>query len=198
MKTKERKTKETEIKAGIVLYGKGESRIQTGIAFFNHMLETFSKHALIDLEIDCKGDIDVDYHHSVEDCGIVIGELLKESIYPLNGVERFGNASVVMDEACVECDIDLSNRAFLFFDLARSDIGETIFQGSILDFNVELIEEWFRAVSMQANISMHLKLKRGKNLHHIAEAAFKSFAVALRRALTPNQRISIPSTKGCL
>lgn len=198
MNFQERKTQETNIRAGIKIYGTGSYSIDTKIAFFDHMLEAFSKHSLIDLELRCLGDIDVDYHHSVEDCGIVIGQLLRESIYPLNGVERFGNASVVMDEACVECDIDLSNRAFLFYDLARKDLDEKILQGAILDFNVELVEEWFRAVCMQSNISVHITLKRGRNLHHIIEASFKAFAVALRRALMQNSQISIPSTKGCL
>lgn len=194
----ERKTQETNIKARMKIYGTGNYSIDTKIAFFDHMLEAFSKHSLIDLELKCLGDIDVDYHHSIEDCGIVIGQLLREGIYPLNGVERFGNASVVMDESCVECDIDLSNRAFLFYDLARKDLDEKVLQGTILDFNVELVEEWFRAVCMQANISVHITLKRGRNLHHIIEASFKAFAVALRRALMQNSQISIPSTKGCL
>ena len=198
MKVLERHTKETQIKASLNLYGSGKSDIQTGIGFFDHMLTSFSKHALIDLSLKCIGDIEVDYHHSVEDCGIVIGKLLKESLYPIDGVERFGSACVVMDESCVECDLDLSHRPFLYFDLARRDLNEKIFAGQIRDFNVELIEEFFRAVMMQSSISAHLVLKRGQNLHHIIEASFKAFAVALRRAITKNNRIKIPSTKGVL
>ncbi|MCE3036613.1 imidazoleglycerol-phosphate dehydratase HisB [Helicobacter sp. faydin-H20] len=194
----ERKTRETQIQMGLRIYGSGQAKVATSISFFDHMLEAFTKHSLMDLELVCKGDIEVDYHHSIEDCGIVMGQLLKKGIYPLHGVERFGNASVVMDEACVECDIDLSNRAFLFFDLARKEIGESILQGQIRDFNVELIEEWFRAVVMQGNMSVHLVIKRGKNLHHIIEAAFKAFGVALRRALSKNDSMAIPSTKGVL
>lgn len=194
----ERKTRETQIQMGLRIYGSGQAKVATSISFFDHMLEAFTKHSLMDLELVCKGDIEVDYHHSIEDCGIVMGQLLKKEIYPLHGVERFGNASVVMDEACVECDIDLSNRAFLFFDLARKEIGESILQGQIRDFNVELIEEWFRAVVMQGNISVHLVIKRGRNLHHIIEAAFKAFGVALRRALSKNDSMAIPSTKGVL
>ncbi|MCE3040142.1 imidazoleglycerol-phosphate dehydratase HisB [Helicobacter anatolicus] len=194
----ERKTRETQIQMGLRIYGSGQAKVATSISFFDHMLEAFTKHSLMDLELVCKGDIEVDYHHSIEDCGIVMGQLLKKEIYPLHGVERFGNASVVMDEACVECDIDLSNRAFLFFDLARKEIGESILQGQIRDFNVELIEEWFRAVVMQGNMSVHLVIKRGRNLHHIIEAAFKAFGVALRRALSKNDSMVIPSTKGVL
>ncbi|MCE3037747.1 imidazoleglycerol-phosphate dehydratase HisB [Helicobacter anatolicus] len=194
----ERKTRETQIQMGLRIYGSGQAKVATSISFFDHMLEAFAKHSLMDLELVCKGDIEVDYHHSIEDCGIVMGQLLKKRIYPLHGVERFGNASVVMDEACVECDIDLSNRAFLFFDLARKEIDESILQGQIRDFNVELIEEWFRAVVMQGNMSVHLAIKRGRNLHHIIEAAFKAFGVALRRALSKNDSMAIPSTKGVL
>ncbi|CBG40409.1 imidazoleglycerol-phosphate dehydratase HisB [Helicobacter mustelae] len=198
MKYLERNTKETKIKAGLRIYGSGQARIATDIAFFDHMLEALAKHSLMDLELQCIGDLGVDYHHSIEDCGIVIGTLLGECLYPLSGVERFGNASVVMDEACVECDLDLSNRAFLHFDLARKNLGEQILQGNIRDFNVELIEEFFRALAMQSRISMHLALKRGHNLHHIIEAGFKAFALALRRAMSKNERILIPSTKGAL
>ncbi len=114
------------------------------------------------------------------------------------GIERFGNGSVVMDEACVECDLDLSHRAFLHFDLARREFGESILAGQILDFNAELVEEFFRAVVLQAQFSAHVILKRGRNLHHIIEAAFKAFALALRRALSKNPRVQIPSTKGVL
>jgi len=193
MKEYKRQTKETDILANLYIYGKGKSDIQTNVGFFNHMLESFSKHALFDLNLQCNGDINVDFHHTVEDCGIVLGELLKQSIYPISGIERFGNAAVVMDEACVECDVDLSNRAFLVFDTSNSE-----YIGKIMDFDVELIEEWFRAVCFNANISAHIYVKRGKNLHHITEAMFKAFAISLRRALTKNIRTEIPSTKGYL
>ncbi len=190
MKSLNRKTKETNISAKLALQGSGNSNISTGIGFFNHMLESFSKHSLIDLEIDCNGDLEVDFHHSVEDCGIVIGKLLESSLYPISNIERFGFASVVMDEACVECSIDISNRAFLVFDVPLS--------GKIGDFDVELIEEFFKSLVCNANISVHIIYKRGKNLHHITEAVFKSVAVALRNALKQNKRIQIPSTKGIL
>lgn len=187
-----RETKETSISASLEIYGSGKHEIDTGIGFFTHMLESFSKHALFDVALSCKGDLAVDFHHSVEDCGIVLGTLLKQSIYPVEKIERFGHGVVVMDEACVECALDISNRAFLVFDMGESYVGK------VGEFDVELVEEWFRAVCFNANISAHVVLKRGKNLHHITEAAFKTFALALRRALAPNERVAVPSTKGCL
>lgn len=190
MKTLTRTTKETNITAKFNLYGNSKSSIDTGISFFNHMLDSFVRHSLIDLELQCSGDIDVDYHHSVEDCGIVIGELLHQSLYPVNGIERFGYASVVMDEACIECSIDVSNRAFLVFEAPLS--------GKIGTFDAELVEEFFRALVSNANLSVHIIYKRGKNLHHISEAIFKSFAVAFRNAVKQNDRITLPSTKGML
>lgn len=185
-----RKTKETEIELNLEIYGKGESEISTGVGFFDHMLEAFSKHSLIDLKINCRGDLHVDSHHTVEDVGIVLGTALKEKIYPINGIERYGNAVVVMDEAAVSCDLDLSNRAFLVY--------ESIESGYIDKFDAELVQEFFRALTFNFGITLHLVKLRGKNKHHIAEATFKAFAVALRRALTKNERIGIPSTKGVL
>lgn len=191
----ERNTKETQIQLTLKLYGTGTSRIRTGIGFFNHMLEAFAKHSLIDLELNCKGDLEVDMHHSVEDCGIVLGQALHRIIFPVQNIERFGNGAVVMDEACVACDIDISNRAFLLFDMEAAKNG---FCGKVGDFDVELVEEFFRAVVMQSGISVHIVLQRGKNLHHIIESTFKAFALSLRRALTKNLSMQIPSTKGCL
>lgn len=193
--TLERNTKETQISLTLNLYGSGISKINTGIGFFNHMLEAFSKHALMDITLECNGDVFVDFHHSVEDCAIVIGKALNQAIFPVQNIERFGNSSIVMDEACVECDIDVSNRAFLLFDMENAKNG---FFGKVGEFDVELTEEFFRAIVMNAGFSTHIVLKRGKNLHHIIEASFKAFAVSLRRALVLNERISIPSTKGCL
>lgn len=186
----ERKTKETDIKVELELYGEGKSSIATGVGFFDHMLESFAKHALIDLKVTCKGDTHIDDHHSVEDVGIAIGQALKSSIYPVSKIERFGSASVVMDETCVECDLDLSNRPFLIY---QAEI-----EGKVGQFDVELAEEFFRALVFNSGITAHIILKRGKNKHHIIEAAFKSLAVALRRATAVNERISIPSTKGVL
>jgi len=185
-----RTTRETDIKMKVNLRGTGISKIDTGIGFFNHMLEAFSKHSFVDLEVTCKGDIHVDYHHSVEDIGIVLGLILKELIYPVQNIERYSNSVIVMDEAAVECDMDLSNRAFLVYDLG--------IEGNIGSFDVELCEEFFRAVAVNASIGMHIVKRRGKNKHHLVEAAFKSFAVSLRRALAANDRAGVPSTKGVL
>ena len=185
-----RKTKETDIEVALELYGSGKSKINTGVGFFDHMLESFSKHALIDLNVSCKGDTHIDDHHSVEDVGIAIGQALKGSIYPVANVERFGSAAIVMDETCVECDLDLSNRPFLIYDIE--------IDGKVGSFDVELAEEFFRAIVFNSGITAHIIMKRGKNKHHIIEAAFKSLAVALRRATMKNERIGVPSTKGVL
>lgn len=190
-----RKSKETHIDISCAIYGNGIAKIHTGIGFFDHMLESFTKHSLMDIKLTCKGDLHVDTHHSVEDCGIMLGKSLAQCIYPAHGIERFGNASVVMDEACVECDIDISNRAFLVFDTRAYSMP---FKGMVGSLDIELVEEFFRALCFNAGISTHIVLKRGKNLHHIIEAMFKAFAVSLRRALTHNPRISLPSTKGVL
>ncbi len=187
---KSRETKETQITVKLNLYGSGQSSIDTGVGFLDHMLEAFAKHSHMDLEVDCKGDLHIDAHHSVEDIGIVIGQLLSEAIYPVQKIERYGNATVVMDEASMSCDIDLSNRGFLVFEMP---IG-----GRVGEFDVELVEEFFHALSSNMPLTMHLIYNRGKNKHHIIEAAFKAFAVSLRRAVTPNERAGIPSTKGVL
>jgi len=185
-----RETKETQISVKLNLYGKGKAKIDTGVGFFDHMLEAFTKHAHIDMEVSCTGDTHIDDHHTVEDVGIVIGQALREAIYPVQSIERFGNATVVMDEASVTCDIDLSNRGFLVFELP---IG-----GKVGEFDVELVEEFFRAFAFNLPLTLHLIYNRGKNKHHIIEAAFKALAVSLRRAVTINENAGIPSTKGVL
>ena len=190
MLNKTRKTKETDIEISLTLEGTGKSTINTGVGFLDHMLESFSKHSLIDLDIKCVGDTYIDDHHSVEDVGIVLGSLLNEAIYPAKGIERFASAAIVMDEACIECDLDLSNRPFLYFNLDVS--------GKVGSFDTELTEEFFRALILNAGISAHIVQKRGVNKHHIIEAAFKSVAVAIRRAIAKNDRIGIPSTKDVL
>lgn len=190
MITKTRTTKETDITISLDLNGTGKSKIGTGVGFLDHMLESFSKHSLIDLEISCKGDTHIDDHHSVEDVGIVLGALLAEAIYPVKNMERFGSANVVMDEACVSCDLDLSNRPFLVYELSVT--------GKVGQFDTELVEEFFRAFVLNSRISTHIIQQRGKNKHHIIEASFKAMAVALRRATAVNERIGIPSTKDVL
>lgn len=190
MVSKTRKTKETDITISLDLNGTGKSNINTGVGFMDHMLESFSKHSLIDIDIDCKGDTHIDDHHSVEDIGIVLGSLLAEVIYPVKNMERFGSANIVMDEACISCDLDLSNRPFLVYEV---DV-----HGKVGSFDSELVEEFFRAFVLNACISTHIIMQRGKNKHHIIEAAFKSLAVAIRRATQRNDRIGIPSTKDVL
>ncbi len=187
---KKRTTKETDITLSLNLRGEGKSTVSTNVGFLDHMLESFAKHALIDLEVSCVGDTHIDDHHSVEDVGIVLGQALREAIYPIEKVERFGSATIVMDEAAVSCDIDLSNRPYLVYEVAAS--------GKIGAFDAELAEEFFRAVVFNAGITAHIVMLRGKNKHHIIEAAFKSLAVSLRRALALNDRAGIPSTKGVL
>ena len=186
----QRKTKETDIRLELEIYGSGKAEINTGIGFFDHMLEAFCKHALFDMKLVCKGDLHVDFHHSVEDVGIVIGQALREKIYPLSGVERFGEATVVMDEAATNCALDLSNRPFLVY--------ESINEGKVGEFDVELANEFFQALAFNAAITLHIAKIRGRNSHHILEASFKACAVALRRALAKNARVGVPSTKGVL
>ncbi|MFB1007853.1 MAG: imidazoleglycerol-phosphate dehydratase HisB [Sulfurospirillum sp.] len=190
MQTVQRITKETQINVELEINGTGTANIKTGIGFFDHMLEAFAKHSFIDLTLSCKGDTHIDFHHSVEDVGIVLGQALRASIYPIECVERYGNAVVVMDEAAVECALDLSNRAYLVYEVGM--------EGKVGEFDVELAEEFFRALIVNAGISAHIVARRGKNKHHLLEAAFKAFAVALRRSLVKNERAGIPSTKGVL
>lgn len=185
-----RKTKETSIELSLDVHGTGLNDISTGIGFFDHMLEALSKHGLVDLKLKCIGDLHVDFHHSVEDVGIIIGEALRKEIFPVKNVERFGEATIILDEAAVNTVIDLSNRAFFYYDLPlENKVGE---------FDTELTEEFFRALVVNAGLSVHMSFIRGKNRHHIIEAAFKSFAVALRRAFVKNLKLNIPSTKGVL
>ncbi|MEA2100663.1 MAG: imidazoleglycerol-phosphate dehydratase HisB [Campylobacterota bacterium] len=190
MITKTRTTKETDITITLELNGTGKSDINSGVGFLDHMLESFSKHSLIDLNIECKGDTHIDDHHSVEDIGIVLGSLFAESIYPVKNMERFGSANIVMDEACVSCDLDLSNRPFIVY--------EVDLDGKVGNFDTELVEEFFRAFVLNSRISAHIVAIRGKNKHHIIEASFKSLAVAIRRAVAKNDRVGIPSTKDVL
>ena len=185
-----RETKETKIEAELKPYGSGKSDILTKVGFFDHMLESFSKHSQMDISLKCEGDLHVDFHHCVEDVGIVLGSAFKSEVYPVESIERFGEASIVMDEACVECVVDISNRPYLHFDIPV--------EGKVGEFDVELVEEFFRAFVLNAGISAHVVFKRGKNRHHIIEATFKALAVALRRALKKDKNLGVLSTKGVL
>ncbi|MRI83262.1 MAG: imidazoleglycerol-phosphate dehydratase HisB [Nitratiruptor sp.] len=185
-----RETKETRVEVALTLDGMGRGEIETGIGFFDHMLEALAKHSRMDLAIRCQGDLHVDFHHSVEDVGILLGELFHEAAFPPKGRERFGDGVVVMDEAAISCAIDLSNRPYLLF--------EVDLDGKIGTFDAELVEEFFRAFVSNARITCHVTQLRGKNRHHIAEATFKALALALRRALRFDERAGLPSTKGSL
>lgn len=185
-----RETRETQISVKLELYGSGKSKIDTGVGFLDHMLEALSKHAHMDLEVSCMGDTHIDDHHSVEDVAIVIGQALNKALYPIKNIERYGNATVVMDEASVTCDLDISNRPFLVFEMPM--------EGKVGTFDVELVEEFFRAFAFNASLTVHLICNRGTNKHHRIEAAFKALAVALRRGASINENAGIPSTKGVL
>ena len=188
-----RKTAETDIALTLLLDGTGKSNINTGCGFFDHMLTLFASHARFDLSVFCNGDVAVDYHHSVEDIGICLGKAFSEAIGDCKGIKRYGNMMLPMDESLVLCALDVSGRAYLNYglDIKADKIG---------NFDTELIEEFFLAFVRNANITLHVKQLDGKNSHHIAEAAFKAFARALRQAVEIDEKTQneIPSTKGVL
>ena len=188
-----RKTAETEISASLTLDGSGRYDIQTGVGFFDHMLDQLARHSLIDMEVRCKGDLHIDDHHTVEDCGIAIGQALSEALGDKRGIRRYGSCLLPMDETLVRCALDLSGRPFLVWnlDLPRGKIGT---------FDTELVREFFQALATHGGITLHIDLLHGFNSHHIAEAAFKAVARALREAVEPDPRKGddIPSTKGML
>ena len=187
-----RKTKETDIQLSLTLDGRGKSDIHTGIGFFDHMLEGFSKHGFFDLSVNVKGDLHVDGHHTVEDTGIVLGQAIHEALGEKAGIRRYGNFLLPMDETLVLCAIDLGGRPYFQFDVEfpTEKIGE---------FDTELIREFFYAISYTARMNLHFKLLSGVNSHHIAEAAFKAFAKALDQACGYDERVEgILSTKGSL
>lgn len=188
----QRKTKETDISAKLNIDGTGSSTINTGIGFFNHMLEGFAKHGFFDLNLNCEGDLAVDCHHTIEDCGIVLGNAVKEAIGDKKGIKRFGSCILPMDETLVLCAIDLSGRPYLVFD------GEfTTDRVGYMD--TEMVKEFFYAVSYSAEMNLHIKVLNSGNNHHMIEAMFKSFARALDEATTLDPRITdVMSTKGSL
>lgn len=189
---KSRETKETSITVSLNIDGKGEAKIDSGIGFFDHMLEGFAKHGFFDLTLSCEGDLHVDGHHTVEDCGIVLGEAIKEALGTKEGIKRYGHMILPMDDALVMCAVDLCGRPYLMFDADFSS--ERI---GYLD--TELIREFFYAVSYSAGMNIHIKVLSGFNSHHICEAMFKSFAKALDDATGFDARITnVLSTKGSL
>ena len=188
----QRKTKETDISARLNIDGTGSSTINTGIGFFNHMLEGFAKHGFFDLNLNCEGDLAVDCHHTIEDCVIVLGNAVKEAIGDKKGIKRFGSCILPMDETLVLCAIDLSGRPYFVFD------GEfTTDRVGYMD--TEMVKEFFYAISYSAEMNLHIKVLNSGNNHHMIEAMFKSFARALDEATTLDPRITdVMSTKGSL
>jgi imidazoleglycerol-phosphate dehydratase len=187
-----RQTKETQVRLSLNLDGTGKSSIQTGVGFFDHMLDLLARHSLIDLTVVATGDLHVDAHHTVEDVGIVLGQALEKALGDKRGIHRYGWAIVPMDETLAQVAIDLSGRpAFVFNATFRGDcIGE---------FPAELVEEFFKSIATSAKLNLHVGVPYGSNNHHIAEAIFKAAAKALRQAVSPDERNpDVPSTKGSL
>ncbi|MBO5889677.1 MAG: imidazoleglycerol-phosphate dehydratase HisB [Clostridia bacterium] len=188
-----RKTKETDINLSLNLDGKGESNLNTGCGFFDHMLTLFAKHSRFDLNVTCRGDVEVDYHHTVEDIGICLGLAFKKALGDKKGINRYGDTVLPMDESLILSAVDVSGRSFLAYNLnpRAKRVG---------DFDVELVEEFFIAFTTNAGINLHLTQLAGKNTHHILEGAFKSVARSLKTAVSINQDLKdeIPSTKGVL
>ena len=190
--TVDRKTKETDINVIFNLDGTGQSDIDTGIGFFDHMLEGFTRHGFFDLKCHVDGDLCVDGHHTVEDTGIVLGQAIREALGDQKGIKRFGNFMLPMDDALVMCAVDLSGRPYY-----QSDITFTV--PRIGELDTELVREFFYAISYSAGINLHFKFLYGENNHHIAEAMFKAFAKALDEASMKDSRINdVLSTKGSL
>ena len=188
----ERNTKETKISATLNLDGSGKGEISTGIGFFNHMLEGFTKHGFFDLTLQVNGDLQVDGHHTVEDTGIVLGQAIREALGDKAGIKRYGSFLLPMDDALCLCAIDLSGRPYLAFDCTfpTERVGE---------LDTELVREFFYAVSYSAGMNLHLRMLDGTNAHHMIEAMFKAFAKALDEAVSFDERIQgVLSTKGSL
>lgn len=188
-----RKTKETEITVSVDLDGNGLARISTGIGFFDHMLEQLARHSLIDIEIQAKGDLHIDQHHTVEDTGIALGQAIRRALGDMAGINRFADVLLPMDETLTRVAIDISGRPFLVF--------KTVFaKAKIGNFDTELVREFFQAFTMQAGMNLHVETLYGENSHHISESSFKGLARALRVAVAIDQRQNgaIPSTKGSL
>lgn len=188
-----RKTKETAISVAIDLDGTGQCRSASGIGFFDHMIDQLARHSLIDITLSATGDLHIDDHHTVEDCGIALGQALAKALGDKTGIRRYGHFALAMDDAQVQCTLDLSGRPYLVWNLALPT-------ARIGSFDTELVREFFQALSTHAGLTLHVDLAHGLNSHHIAEAAFKSVARALRMAVEPDPRMAgiLPSTKGAL
>ncbi len=187
-----RKTAETNIEMNLNLDGTGKSNIATGIGFFDHMLTLLAKHGFMDLTVKAQGDLEVDSHHTIEDCGIVFGKLLKEAAGDKKGIHRYGECYLPMDETLVQVVLDFSGRPYLVFD---ADIPKV----QVGNFEAEMTEEFFRAVAMESGLTLHIRLLYGRNVHHIVEAIFKAFARALSEAVAADSRVKgVMSSKGSL
>ncbi len=188
----DRKTTETEITLRISLDGEGRSSIRTGIPFFDHMLTLFSRHGLVDLDVEAKGDIEVDYHHTVEDVGLALGAAFTKALGDKSGIRRYGSAYVPMDEALARVVVDCSGRPYLAYEVPRG-------VEAIGLFPFQLVEEFLRAFSVQAGLTLHVSILAGRDAHHMAEAIFKALGRALDVAVSRDDRVKgIPSTKGVL
>ena len=188
----ERKTRETEIRLDLDLDGSGEFDVATGIPFFDHMLESFSKHALVDLHLRAKGDLEVDFHHTVEDVGIVLGSALREALGDARGIRRYGTQVIPMAEAKVEVSVDVSNRPFLVYrvELSNDRVG---------GFDISLVEDFLYAFAQNGGLDLHVECRYGSSPHHVVEAVFKGLARALRVALELDPRMDgLPTVKGAL
>ena len=188
-----RKTAETDIRLSIALDGTGKAEISTGVGFMDHMLTLFARHGMFDLCVSCKGDTDVDDHHSVEDIGIALGQAFREALSDKRGITRYGDITLPMDESLVLAAVDISGRGMLCCDVEFKT-------EKIGTFDTELVEEFFQAFASNAALTLHIRQLAGRNSHHIAEAMFKATARALRKAVAidPTAKDTIPSTKGVL
>ena len=191
--TIERKTKETEIRATVDLDGTGAYDIKTGVGFLDHMLEQLARHSLIDIALRCKGDLHIDFHHTTEDCGIVLGQAIAKALGDKAGITRYASIDLPMDEAMTRCALDVSGRPYLIWKVAFT-------QPKVGDMDTELFREWFQAFAQHAGITLHVATLYGENNHHIAETCYKGLARALKGAiaLDPRQAGRVPSTKGSL
>lgn len=187
-----RSTRETDIKLKLNLDGSGVCKVDTGIGFLDHMLELFAKHALVDLVVAAKGDVNVDYHHTVEDVGLVLGTCINKALADRKGICRYGFFILPMDEALCEVSLDLGGRPFLVFSSSMKHM-------QVRDFEVKLLEEFFRALSGEARMNLHIRQIYGDEAHHVCEAIFKGFARAMRMAVALDPReTGIPSSKGVI
>ena len=191
--TRARQTKETKIEVAVNLDGTGDYEVLTGIGFLDHMLEQLSRHSLIDLKVAAEGDLHIDFHHTTEDTGIVIGEAVREALGDFKGLTRYGSATIPMDETCTRVSLDVSQRPYLIWKVAFT-------KPKLGDMDTELFKEWFQAFAQAAGITLHIENLYGENNHHIVESCFKGLARALREAIEidPRKSDAVPSTKGVL